>query len=375
MHAAIARLDALKPGLRGRLIASGQGSSLRRQRVLTGEVSMARRADLLHSRGGYDPATHALLRSGAGNPHIFASPSGGTNAQNLSNDEFQITVKRRLRHHLPAPNTGQCDASGLCDGCNRLGCADEYGDSRLSCDAKKHITKFWHDPVARKLQDITRLCGLQCSHGIHAPRANLTSGLVTDVAITGLLPEGGVLYVDVATATVTSKTAITTGDAAVVDGAAAAAAAHKKIGKHRDVVLSGNPLNGFTAFAVEEGGRIGRDAEALIDALVRASSPDPTNWLALKTYCMRSLATTTAKGIARVISRPRIRAPRHRPGVVATGPPTAATLAHIARITQLDGTVSPVPPANLENPFPFAFSTTTTTTTSPMQPAAATVDV
>ena len=88
---------------------------------------------------------------------------------------------------------------------------------------------------------------------------------------------------------------------------------------------------------------------------------------------MRSLATTTAKGVARVIDRPRLRTPRHRPqGGALTEPPTAARLAHIAHITPLDGTISPVPNAALEDLLSPASPSTTTSTPS-MQSAAATV--
>ena len=117
------------------------------------------------------------------------------------------------------------------------------------------------------------------------------------------------------TATVTCKSAAINGDAAVVDGAAAAAAGAKKIDKHRDLVLAANPDNRFVPFAVEEGGRVGTDAEELVDAIVRAGSTDPTTWLSMKTFCMRALATTTAKGVARVLGRQRLSTPRRRPGV------------------------------------------------------------
>ena len=65
-------------------------------------------------------------------------------------------------------------------------------------------------------------------------------------------------------------------DSAVVDGAAAAKAAAAKITYHRDNILAANPDNRFAPFAVEEGGRLGADAEALVDAIVRAGSSDPT---------------------------------------------------------------------------------------------------
>ena len=77
---------------------------------------------------------------------------------------------------------------------------------------------------------------------------------------------------------------------------------------------------------VEEGGRIGTDAEAYIDAIVRAGSADPATWCATKTYCMRSLAITTAKGIARVLTRRRLAPPR-RPSSNGPKPPSATSLA------------------------------------------------
>ena len=57
----------------------------------------------------------------------------------------------------------------------------------------------------------------------------------------------------------------------------------------------------FAPFVVEEGGRIGTDAEALVDAIARAGSTDLATWLPTKTFCMstsesmRAIATTTAK--------------------------------------------------------------------------------
>jgi len=258
-----------------------------------------------------------------------------------------------------------------------LNCADEFGDSRLACNATTHTTNLWHNPVVYKIAELARFNGLLVSNGVHAPAANPLSGFKTDLTIRGLLPDGGVLFVDVVTATVTSKSAAINGDAAVVDGAAAAAAGAKKIDKHRDLVLAANPDNRFVPFAVEEGGRIGTDAEELVDAIVRAGSTDPTTWLSMKTFCMRALATTTAKGVARVLGRQRLSMPRRRPGGAPNGPPTAAHLAHIANISPLDGTIPPVPPATTGDLFSpsssSSSSSSTTTTTSSMQPAAAMV--
>ena len=128
--------------------------------------------------------------------------------------------------------------------------------------------------------------------------------------------------------------------------------------------------------AVEEGGRLGADAEALVDAIVRAGSSDSTTWLPTKTYCMRALAATTVRGVARIIGRARLPAPRRRSARAPTGLPSAATLAHIAHIANPPGdTAAPVPPAT-GDPFPSSSSSSTTTTTAtPMQSAAATVGV
>ena len=105
-----------------------------------------------------------------------------------------------------------------------------------------------------KIAELSRLNGLQASNGVHAPPANPLSGVQTDLTIRGILPNGGTLYIDVATATVTCKTQVENGNAAVIDGAAAASAAAAKIRKHRDLILAANPDNRFVAFAVEEGG-------------------------------------------------------------------------------------------------------------------------
>ena len=169
------------------------------------------------------------MRSNAGNPHVFASPHNRSPAFDISNADFRITVKRRVRHHLTEPSNGLSGVPDLCDGCNKLNCADVFGDSRLSCNATAHVTNLWHNPVLFKIAELARLNGLVVSNGVHAPPANPLSGFKTDLTIRGLLPGGAVLFVDVVTATVTCKTAVTSGDAAVVDGAAAAAAAAKKI--------------------------------------------------------------------------------------------------------------------------------------------------
>ena len=100
--------------------------------------------------------------------------------------------------------------------------------------------------------------------------ANPHTSKRVDFTVRGLLGNGGVLYGDTVITTVTCKSHAN--DAAIVDGAAAAKAAAGKVGKHRDLVLAGNPDNRFVPFAVEEGGRLGTDAEALVDVMVRAGS-------------------------------------------------------------------------------------------------------
>ena len=92
------------------------------------------------------------------------------------------------------------------------------------------------------------------------------------------------------------------GNRSPVAGGTRAAAA--KITYHRDNILAANPDNRFAPFAVEEGGRLGADAEALVDAIVRAGSSDPTTWLPTKTYCMRALAATTVRGVCLLYTSP-----------------------------------------------------------------------
>ena len=209
------------------------------------------------------------------------------------------------------------------------------------------------------------MCGLRVT--VEPAPANPHTNKRVDFTARGLLANGGVLYGDTVVTTVTCKSHAD--DAAIVDGAAAAKAAAGKVGKHRDLVLAGNPDNRFLPFAVEEGGRIGTDAEAYIDAIVRAGSADPATWCATKTYCMRALAITTAKGVARVLTRRRLAPPR-RPSSNGPKPPSATSLAHLAHITtpldRADDAVAPAPRA-AEDSF-YA-----STTTSLMQSAAAMV--
>ena len=116
---------------------------------------------------------------------------------------------------------------------------------------------------------------------------------------------------------------------------------------------------------MEEGGRLGTDAEAFVDAIVRAGSADPTTWCATKTYCMRAIAFTTAYSRALVWQRPAVSR-----SSAAPKPPSATSLAHLAHITiPLDHSAdaATLAPTTAEGPF------YSSTTTSPMQSAAAMV--
>ena len=99
---------------------------------------------------------------------------------------------------------------------------------------------------------------------------------------------------------------------------------------------------------------------------------DPTTWCATIywTYCIRAIAFTTARGVARVLTRPRLKAPR-RLSSAAPKPPSATSLAHLAHITTtpLDrfADAATLAPTTAEDPF------YSSTTTSPMQSAAAMV--
>ena len=171
--------------------------------------------------------------------------------------------------------------------------------------------------MTERLAALTRMCGLRVK--VEPPPANPYTDNRVDLTVRGLLANGGVLYCelcsslshcDTVTTSVTCKSQAD--NAAMVDGASAAKAAAGKVSKHRDLVLAGCPEDRFVPFAVEEGGRLGTDAEAFVDAIVRAGSADPTTWCATKTYCMRAIAFTTARGVARVLTSPRLTAPRRR---------------------------------------------------------------
>ena len=360
VHEAISRIDELAPGSEIELERRVATSSSQMQRALAFKLADVRKHDLV---AGQSVRTRALLRSNAGNPHVLAVPHNRSPAFDLSNSDFTTTIRRRLRLPL-SPLDGANGAAVLCDGCNKLDCADIYGDSRLSCNAKASITRLVHDPLTERIASLARMNGLRAT--VEPAPANPHTSKRVDFTVRGLLGNGGVLYGDTVITTVTCKSHAN--DAAIVDGAAAAKAAAGKVGKHRDLVLAGNPDNRFVPFAVEEGGRLGTDAEALVDVMVRAGSADPTTWCATKTYCMRTLAVTTAKGIARVLQRRRL--PRPRLPSNAPKPPTATSLAHLAHITTpLDCTNDAAVPVQLMAEGAFYSATTT----SPMQSAAAMV--
>ena len=185
---------------------------------------------------------------------------------------------------------------------------------------------------------------------------------------------GGELHVDVATATVTCKSNMR--DAAVGTEQQRRKQQQQKIKYHRDDIPAASPDNRFAPFAVEEEADLAPTPRPSLTHICRAGSPDPTTWLPTKTYCMRALAATTVRGVARIIGRARLPAPRRRSARAPTGLPSAATLAHIAHIANPPGdTAAPVPPATGDL-FPSSSSsstTTTTTTTTPMQSGAAMV--
>ena len=335
------------------------------QHTLTSRLDDVRRHDIVALQ---TPATRALMRSHAGCPHTFANAHNRDRRTTLSNPDFQTILRRFIRSKSVSPDT--IGSNGPCDGCGKTGCENEYGDSRLSCNAQTAVTRHWHDPVVATVADLARFCG--CRATIEPAPANpALSGRRVDVTIRGLLPNAGVIHVDVATRSVTCKSAIRTGSD-IVDGAAAAAAAAGKISAHRALVLSANPDNRFLPWAVEEGGRLGADAEALVDTLIRAGCPDLASRRSAKTYWMRVFAVTTARGVARVVQRRRLPTPRFPSNADTPGRPSAASLAHLAHITTLmDRTNDAVSPAPVTHRHPL--SPTSTTTSSPMQSPAAMV--
>ena len=129
------------------------------QHQLALRLDDVRRVDLC---AGQTTRTRALIRSNAGNPHVLAVPHNRTPAYDLSNTDFVTTLRRRLRLRLsPSPFDGANGAGVLCDGCNKLDCADVYGDSQLSCNARMPITRLVHDPLTERIADLTRMCGLR----------------------------------------------------------------------------------------------------------------------------------------------------------------------------------------------------------------------
>ena len=144
-------------------------------------------------------------------------------------------------------------------------------------------------------------------------------------------------------------------DAAVMSGSAAAKAAVSKVAWHGATVAASGSGAIFVPLAFETGGRIDPPAEALLDALIRAGSSDRRAWGIIKTYWMRAIAVTIQKGVARVITRPRLPQPRLLlPSNGNPGPPSAASLSRLAHITTLNDRTNDhlnLGPADVQDPF------------------------
>jgi hypothetical protein len=141
----------------------------------------------------------------------------------------------------------------------------------------------------------------------------------------------------------------------VVPGATAAKAAVSKVDWHGAAVASSGPGNIFIPLAFEMGGRPDPPAEALVDALIRAGTPDRRMWSPFKTFWMRAIAVATQKGVARVISRPRLpQPPLLLPSNGNPAPPSAANLARLAHMTSVNDQTNDhvhVEPMNDQDPF------------------------
>ena len=160
------------------------------QRALAFKLADVRKHDLV---AGQSVRTRALLRSNAGNPHVLAVPHNRSPAFDLSNSDFTTTIRRRLRLPL-SPLDGANGAAVLCDGCNKLDCADIYGDSRLSCNAKASITRLVHDPLTERIASLARMNGLRAT--VEPAPANPHTSKRVDFTVRGLLGNGGVIYGD-----------------------------------------------------------------------------------------------------------------------------------------------------------------------------------
>ena len=175
----------------------------------------------------------------------------------------------------------------------------------------------------------------------------------TDLKFTGLLADSATVYGDVTVTNPTCKSNVE--DAAVMSGSAAAKAAVSKVAWHGATVAASGSGAIFVPLAFETGGRIDPPAEALLDALIRAGSSDRRAWGIIKTYWMRAIAVTIQKGVARVITRPRLPQPRLLlPSNGNPGPPSAASLARLAHITTMNDRTNDhvdVAPMNAQDPF------------------------
>jgi hypothetical protein len=295
----------------------------------------------------------AQLNSSAGDVHSLSCAAHRSSLTTFSNPEIITLIARRLLIKIE-PFTGQ--QGGLrCDGCGKSGCEQGFGDSRLSCNSLPHVTKFIHDPLKELVGSLARSAGLRAK--VEPSSVAQTDARRTDVKISGLLGNQGELFTDI---TVTNPTCAShVEDAAVVAGSAAAKAAVAKMGYHGAAVASTGPDALFVPFAAETGGRVDMSAEALIDALVRASSKDRRAWGPVKTYWMRALAVTIHKGVHKVIARPRLPQPRlflpsNGNSSGNSGPPSAASLSRLAHITTPNDRTNDhlnLEPADVQDPF------------------------
>ena len=181
-------MDAWTPGCCECPPAAGISESLgsrtvtRLQRHLAFKLDDVRKHDLI---AGQPVSTRALIRSNAGTTRT-SSPSR-TAAPPPSTVPYHPPRLRLKFSPLDGAN-----GAGLCEGCNKFGCADVYGDSRLSCNAKVPVTRYWHDPMTERLAALARMCGLRVK--VEPPPANPYTNRRVDLTVRGLLANGGVLY-------------------------------------------------------------------------------------------------------------------------------------------------------------------------------------
>ena len=102
--------------LANKLIESDANATIRHQHTLAANLAEARKADFL---AGSSMQTRALVRSNAGNPHALASAHNRSPSTDLSNNDFTIFIRRRLRLPFLESSTDRNGAFGLCDGCDK----------------------------------------------------------------------------------------------------------------------------------------------------------------------------------------------------------------------------------------------------------------